>query len=776
MSKRAISKPHKSLLAQALIAAFATLSAGSALAVPNTLIPPGDASDFSSWSAGATATDAANIINMEGIWNATDGNEDVELGYGLYIGHQTNGKLDITVDGSAYSTEIYIDIDGIDPAMPTLTPYWDPSFRVGDAGGNGTLNINLLALPEQDGEEWRMYIDEVALGVGLGEGSTGLVNIIGTGKDSNAGTFEAPNLVYFESTRQNFLIGQGKGNGTLNLDGAELTVNLGQYYDNDLPLNYFAVGDGAGANGQVTVLGSSKMAIGNPFELGNVSERADELPLSFIGKDGGNGLMTIAPSTNGIQNQANFVLGLAVGHSSGNGTLEVLQGGKSFISNGGNSDLRYDGVCHAMDTGEYPIAPAPLLISADGTSSTGLVRTAGLGSELLVAGKSNDNTDRDDPFFIKEESIGEIIIGTGGSLVASDNGLVKVGVSRLLVQEDGEGEEQYSRSTVGGLGPITVSGSGEVIYGSETTNPSRSGTIDAALINLDSAAARLVFNHTAFLNFNLPLAGNGLLTQQAGTTTVSATLAGLPELGPLFAFDMEPPCTPAIATDYPLNQAAFTGGIDVQGGTLVLPATDVLPSLTSTTISAGTLLMSSTNQSLGTVTLAGGILQLSGTSVVPNATTAKAIGGLATDIATASTWAGSGNGTVSLDTVLGADGSPSDQLRITEAITGTTLLKISNLGGTGAQTSGEGILVVQANQPNAANSFVLAAPVVQGGYRYTLQQTGNNWYLVSSPYVAPPSQATPVPSMSMLGLLGLGGLLAAFSSRSIRKGRKASKV
>ncbi|MDH5855739.1 autotransporter outer membrane beta-barrel domain-containing protein [Lampropedia aestuarii] len=754
MGQRRISTPQKTLLAKALVCAFTAVSANSAFADTNYLIDE-DASDPQSWSAGETFSDGGNIINRPGTWVAGDMNDYVDFGYGLYIGYEDTGSLDITITPEADFSSLYIEPSHEDPNLPPLVDNWDPSLRVGDHGGTGTLTIQLQELPEDESSEIRLYIDEIGLGVGLGANSNGVVHILGTGKNNTAAQFGDPNAVLFDQAQQNFYIGHSGGRGRLTIEGAGLTADLGQRYDESLPFNYFSVGEGADTFGTVNVLAKGKLAIGNPAWDTNVSYEPDKMPLSFIGKDGGEGVVTVEVSTSDLANQTHFNLGLAVGMGGGIGTLDVLQGGKSFISTGPTSEMNYEGSCQASEPGEYPIAPAPLWISVD-DSSTGLVRTSGANSQLLVAGKSPTlSLYADETYYIREESIGEIQIGTGGTLVASDDGTIKVGVSRLLELEGTNGY-YYSRETVGGLGPITVLGAGAVVYGSESNTPTLAGNIEAAVINLQNAAARLVFNHSGNLNFNLPLAGNGLLTQQSGTTTIAATLVGLPALNPmLFAYDREEVCTPAIATNYPVNQAAFTGGIDVQGGNLVLPISHVLPSLASTRISGGSLQMGSTDQNLGTVDLAGGQLLLSG---------GQAPG--PTNTATASDWTGSG-GTVVLDTVLGVDGNDSDKLFITGTITGTTLLQINNFGGSGAQTTGDGILVVEAEASHPSNHFALAAPVISNGFQYRLQQTGSNWYLVSSPYVAPPQQAIPVPATSLFGLLGLGGLLAVFARRSL---------
>src|SRR5262249_60073201 len=61
---------------------------------------------------------------------------------------------------------------------------------------------------------------------------------------------------------------------------------------------------------------------------------------------------------------------------------------------------------------------------------------------------------------------------------------------------------------------------------------------------------------------------------------------------------------------------------------------------------------------------------------------------------TAVNYTGTG-GTIGLNTFLGADGSPSNLLIINGGTaTGSTLMRITNTGGPGAETTGNGILVV----------------------------------------------------------------------------------
>lgn len=99
-------------------------------------------------------------------------------------------------------------------------------------------------------------------------------------------------------------------------------------------------------------------------------------------------------------------------------------------------------------------------------------------------------------------------------------------------------------------------------------------------------------------------------------------------------------------------------------------------------------------------------------------------------------------GSLKLNTVLGTDGSPSDLLIISGAgatATGRTSVNILNAGGAGGETTGNGILVVEATNgaTTVPNAFAIPedAPVVAGAFEYHLFRSGldgtspENWYL-----------------------------------------------
>ena len=94
---------------------------------------------------------------------------------------------------------------------------------------------------------------------------------------------------------------------------------------------------------------------------------------------------------------------------------------------------------------------------------------------------------------------------------------------------------------------------------------------------------------------------------------------------------------------------------------------------------------------------------------------------------------------LTMNTFLGGTGSKTDELVINGGTgPGTTSVTINNatvngVKGPGAQTTGNGIEIVAVNGGPAAGTFALANTPVVGGYKYSLDETNNDWFLVSSP-------------------------------------------
>lgn len=114
-------------------------------------------------------------------------------------------------------------------------------------------------------------------------------------------------------------------------------------------------------------------------------------------------------------------------------------------------------------------------------------------------------------------------------------------------------------------------------------------------------------------------------------------------------------------------------------------------------------------------------------------------------------YAGS-SGRLLLQSVVGDDSSPSDKLVVAQgAISGTTLITVTNLGGLGAATVQNGIQVVEArNGAISDNSaFALGQSLSVGAYDYYLFKGGatagseNSWFLRSAVLSLPAPAAAP---------------------------------
>ena len=187
-------------------------------------------------------------------------------------------------------------------------------------------------------------------------------------------------------------------------------------------------------------------------------------------------------------------------------------------------------------------------------------------------------------------------------------------------------------------------------------------------------------------------------------------------------------------------------------GTLKLTASDTF---TTTDVFSGALLIDGTNTLNSPVTVhAGGTLGGNDAAVITgNVTNAGTLApgfGLTTagsKMTIAGNYAGNG-GTLSLNTQLGADSSPTDQLFINGGTTtGSTGIVVTNRGGLGALTTGLGIPIVvpEGGATIGAGTFGPNGSVVPGAaagiYQYNLFQGtgGDTTYYLRSHGDSPPT-------------------------------------
>ncbi|MBL6618291.1 MAG: autotransporter outer membrane beta-barrel domain-containing protein [Reyranella sp.] len=187
--------------------------------------------------------------------------------------------------------------------------------------------------------------------------------------------------------------------------------------------------------------------------------------------------------------------------------------------------------------------------------------------------------------------------------------------------------------------------------------------------------------------------------------------------------------------------AGGTGGslVKVGTGTLTLPGANTYTGLT--TISAGAINLTGSLQSPVNVQPAG-TLGSTGTvfNTVTNAGTVMPGFGLPAGQFGALTVNGyvGRNGTLALNTFLAGDGSPSDRLVISGGgATGNSLIRITNVGGGGAETTnGIPVVVVTNSGSTDPNAFTLANAELRAGFfDYRLFRgavdgsSPNDWFL-----------------------------------------------
>ncbi|ULR90267.1 autotransporter outer membrane beta-barrel domain-containing protein [Comamonas sp. B21-038] len=169
-----------------------------------------------------------------------------------------------------------------------------------------------------------------------------------------------------------------------------------------------------------------------------------------------------------------------------------------------------------------------------------------------------------------------------------------------------------------------------------------------------------------------------------------------------------------------MGNNAYTGHTSIQAGVLRAGSATALSSTSGYSISPrGTLDINRHSSTLYNLTNAGNLIIGAGDTNA-TVTTTYDYSGLAS--------------TIHMNAALGGNNSPTQKLIVNRSTNGSSTLNIRNLGGTGAQTTGNGILVVQVGW-ESNGQFTLPAPgyIQAGAYRYTLHKVGRNWYLQSAP-------------------------------------------
>ncbi|WP_137920485.1 autotransporter outer membrane beta-barrel domain-containing protein [Hydrogenophaga sp. 2FB] len=383
--------------------------------------------------------------------------------------------------------------------------------------------------------------------------------------------------------------------------------------------------------------------------------------------------------------------------------IRVLDGG--VLASTGPSGIRFGGALPATSSGGV----ADVLVSGTGSALTSAVSYIHQRGTLEVSGGGKLEARLVIHLGSMPGGFTGVVTGAGSSIGTTFGGIAlgASGTATLRVSDgallsaNGGTQALNLAANAGGSATLNIGAAA----GDAAIAP---GTVLASVVNGGAGTAVLNFNHNASAyDFTAPITGSITLNHLGSGTT---TLRGA---------------------------STYAGATTISGGTLRAGAANVFSANSAHTVAAGGALdLGSFDQTLstlsnaGTVSLSGATLTMTGAYV------------------------GNG-GTMNLG--VGPTGAPLVFAGPAASATGTTQLQISNLGGLGSLTTGDGIEVISATggatttAQTTRDAFSLPGGQVGGGaYAYSLHAgdasgAGENWYLRSTGYRSEASLYAVVP-------------------------------
>ena len=383
-------------------------------------------------------------------------------------------------------------------------------------------------------------------------------------------------------------------------------------------------------------------------------------------------------------------------------------------------------------------------VSTTGQDAHALFVT-GAGSRASLGGTTNSFATQGNGAIGLYATLGGAVTATGPVTITTGGGVSSAtGLGAFGVNADGAGSQINLASAT-----ITTSGAGATgLFASDAASSGAGGSI--------TVAGTLTLKTTNAAAAAIALQGNGASILATGGGSINAAgdaidfLGGNNQSATFDHFTIANATGNLIFADPSVSTVNFNNTTANAGTNNLIDATNGSTITLNANASALTGAIQTDTTSTSVVNLLNkSVWNVMGSSAVSSLTvTNSAIifappGSFAAfKTVTVGGYSGSG-ASLTMNTFLEGTGSKTDQLVINGSTgPGTTFVTIKNptingLQGPGAQTTGNGIEIIAVNGGTAAGNFALANTPVAGGYRYSLEETNNDWYLVSTPTSTP---------------------------------------